>query len=67
MYALYTASMLGVVWKYRIEEFRFQIIDRKQPELITKRVITSEAARVFDQQGYWTPVTIRAELFIQEL
>lgn len=62
-----STSVLRIVWNYKDDEFQFKVQDREQPEIITKRVITSEAARVFDPQGYVTPVTIRAKLFIQEL
>lgn len=40
---------------------------RIQPEEITKRIVTSEAARIFDPQGFVTPITVRAKFFIQEL
>lgn len=62
-----STSVLGIVWNYRDDEFRFKVQGRSQPEVITKRVMTSEAARVYDPQGYVTPITIRAKLFIQEM
>lgn len=60
-------SILGVVWDFVKDEFRFRVEERDQPKVINKRYITSEAARIFDPQGWVTPVTIRAKLFIQEL
>lgn len=62
-----STSILGIVWNFKDDEFQFKVQKRAQPDIITKRVITSEAARIFDPQGYVTPVTIRAKLFIQEL
>lgn len=62
-----SASVLGVLWNYQNDEFQFNVQGRVQPEIITKRIITSEAARIFDPQGYAAPVSIRAKLFIQEL
>lgn len=62
-----STSVVGIVWNFIEDVFQFKVQDRTQPAIITKRVITSEAARVYDPQGYLTPVTIRAKLFIQEL
>lgn len=59
-------SVLGINWNYRTDEIQFEVQDCIQPEVITKRVITSEAARVFDPQGYLAPITIRAKFAIQE-
>lgn len=62
-----STSLLGVWWNPREDEFRFKVQNRSQPEVLTKRIITSEAARIFEPQGYVAPVTMRAKLFIQEL
>lgn len=61
-----STSVLGIVWNYRNDEFQFKLQVRIQPDVVTKRVITSEAARIFDPQGYLAPLTIRAKFFIQE-
>lgn len=60
-------SVLGVSWACFQDEFQFNIEERGQPQKLTKRVIASESARIFDPQGYLSPVTIRAKLLIQEL
>lgn len=62
-----STSVLGIVWNYKDDDFQFKVQSRIQPEVITKRVMTSEAARIFDPQGLVTPITIRAKLFIQQL
>lgn len=62
-----STSVLGIVWNYKEDEFQFKVQNRKQPEVIMKRVITSEAARIYDPQGYVTLITIRAKLYNQEL
>lgn len=61
-----STSVLGIVWNYRTDEFQFKVQNRQQPDVITKRIITSEAARIYDPQGYLAPITIRARWFIQD-
>lgn len=61
-----STSVLGLVWNFRTDELQFRVQQRTQPEIITKRLVTSEAAKIFDPQGYVAPVTIRAKLSIQE-
>lgn len=60
-------SVLGVVWDFTADEFQFRVRVEEMMGPLTKRKITSMAARVFDPQGYVSPVTIRAKLFIQKL
>lgn len=62
-----STSVLGIVWNFKEDAFQFKVQSRTQPEEITKRVMASEAARVYDPQGWVTPITIRAKLFIQEV
>lgn len=40
-------SILGISWNCRDDEFRFRVKMRPQPVSITKRVISSEAPRIF--------------------
>lgn len=55
------------MWNYGTDEFQFKVQSRKQPDVLTKRIVTSEAARIFDPQGYVAPITVRAKMFIQQL
>lgn len=59
-------SVLGLKWDYKQDEFCFEFEPRTQPDVITKRYITSEAAKNFDPQGWVAPKTLEAKLFIQE-
>lgn len=61
-----STSVLGIIWNYRTDEFQFKVQSREQPAVLTKRLITSEAAKIFDPQGYVAPVTVRSKMFIQE-
>lgn len=60
-------SVLGLSWRHRDDVFQFKVEKRAQPPKTTKRTITSEAARIYDPQGFLSPVTIRAKFFIQSL
>lgn len=62
-----STSVLGIMWNYRTDEFQFKVHSRSQPDVLTKRLVTSEAGRIFDPQGYLAPITIRSKLFIQRL
>lgn len=62
-----STSVLGIAWNYRADEFSFKVQSRIQPDVLTKRIVTSEAARIYDPQGYVVPITVRAKMFIQEL
>lgn len=53
-----STSVLGIAWNYGSDEFQFDVKERPQPDEITKRIITGEAARIFDPQGYVTPITV---------
>lgn len=62
-----STSVLGIVWKFNTDELQFKVQTREQPEILTKRIVTSEAARIFDSQGYVAPITVQARIFIQQL
>lgn len=62
-----SSSVLGVFWDYDQDQFQLKVQTRPAPRALTKRVVASESARIFDPQGYLSPVTVRAKLFIQEL
>lgn len=62
-----STSVLGMSWNYELDMFQFKMKNEIRTKTVTKRVITSEAARIFDPQGYLAPVTIRAKVCIQEL
>lgn len=61
-----SASLLGVEWDHKNDMFRFKVRRRTQPDVVSKRLMTSEAARIYDPMGWVSPVTIDAKWFIQE-
>lgn len=60
-------TVLGIIWNHHSDELHFKVQTRLQPAILTKRIITSEAARVYDPFGFATPITIKAKLFIRML
>ncbi|CAL8137208.1 unnamed protein product [Orchesella dallaii] len=58
---------LGVQWNPSTDNFSFSELQYQQVSKITKRVVLSQLAKVFDPLGFISPVTIRAKLFLQEL
>lgn len=62
----WTRKSLGIRWAPNDDTIRFKT---KKPEAkkITKRVILSEVAKLFDPLGWLAPIVINAKLLIQEL
>ncbi|XP_055846939.1 uncharacterized protein LOC129912630 [Episyrphus balteatus] len=62
-----STSVLGLLWNPENDTLGFKIRHFNESETITKRIIASEGARIYDPNGYLAPVTMRAKLFIQKL
>ncbi|KMQ90246.1 hypothetical protein RF55_10018 [Lasius niger] len=60
----YSHSMLGLLWSPRQDAFGYSV---KPPigSSITKRVLLSQTAQLYDPLGWLTPVIIRAKIAIQ--
>ncbi|XP_053687258.1 uncharacterized protein LOC128736793 [Sabethes cyaneus] len=58
---------LGLLWDSISDDFRFNVPKWNSSAVITKRVVLSDAARIFDPLGLVSPVTILAKIFLQEL
>ncbi|XP_033222802.1 uncharacterized protein LOC117176657 [Belonocnema kinseyi] len=62
-----SVSMLGLTWKPSTDCFIFQVDLRPIKDVITKRLVVSQAAQLFDSLGWLAPVIIVAKIFIREL
>ncbi|XP_033232069.1 uncharacterized protein LOC117183034 [Belonocnema kinseyi] len=62
-----SVSMLGLTWKPSTDCFIFQVNLRPIKDVITKRLVVSQSAQLFDPLGWLAPVIIVAKIFIQEL
>lgn len=60
-------NVLGIVWNSAEDVLKFKINLVEDQPILTKRIITSQAAKVYDPIGFLLPVTIQAKLFIQNL
>ncbi|XP_062713874.1 uncharacterized protein LOC134290713 [Aedes albopictus] len=58
---------LGLLWQPDDDVFRFKIPSWSYEDSITKRLVLSESARLFDPLGLLGPIVLRSKLFMQEL
>ncbi|XP_018358679.1 PREDICTED: uncharacterized protein LOC108758300 [Trachymyrmex cornetzi] len=61
-----TVLSLGLSWHPTTDTFRF-IHHPTQTETVTKRIILSTIARLFDPLGFLSPIIIRAKILMQEV
>lgn len=61
-------STLGVLWHPNGDYFTLRVADLADSRaVVTKRLVTSEVARLFDPLGWAAPVLIFGKIFIQKL
>lgn len=58
---------LGVQWHPIQDSFKFKKVDFKHSASVTKRMLYSDLARVFDPLGFVSCVTVRGKLLLQQL
>ncbi|XP_043267674.1 uncharacterized protein [Venturia canescens] len=58
---------LGLAWLPHTDVFKFTVHKYTAGDGITKRIILSEIARLYDPLGFLSPVTIRAKVLLQRL
>ena len=58
---------LGVEWNACLDQFRLVITELSPQETLTKRVLTSDIAKIFDVLGWIAPVTVKAKILLQRL
>lgn len=62
-----STKVLGVQWNQQSDSLQFITSKAPVSSKITKRVILSEIAQLYDPLGLSVPVVIRAKIFIQQL
>ncbi|XP_021953698.1 uncharacterized protein LOC110850572 [Folsomia candida] len=65
----HTVKTLGIYWQPTCDQFLFQLV-HSSPTFkghLTKRIILSEIAKIFDPIGWLAPVVITAKLMMQQL
>ncbi|XP_055633306.1 uncharacterized protein LOC129773687 [Toxorhynchites rutilus septentrionalis] len=58
---------LGLLWQPAGDVFRFKIPSWNYNAVITKRLVLSDAARLFDPLGLVGPIIVRSKMFMQQL
>ena len=58
---------LGVEWNSNSDQFRLMVADIVHTEVLTKRALTSDIAKVYDALGWIAPATIKAKILLQRL
>ncbi|CAB4015211.1 Hypothetical predicted protein [Paramuricea clavata] len=61
-----TIKALGVTWEARNDLLTFQYAAPSIPDQLTKRVVTSFAAKIFDPLQILCPFTIQAKILLQK-
>lgn len=64
---LETCKTLGMLWSSQSDILSFKINLPSHSQTITKRIILSETAKIFDPLGLLSPVVIQAKIFLQHL
>ncbi len=58
---------LGLEWNTATDQFRLTISKLPSSENITKRMLASDIAKVFDVLGWFAPATVRVKILLQRL
>ncbi|XP_028982670.1 uncharacterized protein LOC107048746 [Diachasma alloeum] len=59
-------KVLGLCWHQSTDTFRYKSKDFN-PATITKRVVSSEIAQIFDPLGFIAPVVVQGKILLQDL
>lgn len=62
-----TNAVLGVHWNPANDEFRYKVKNPPSDQVPTKRSVVSDIARLFDPDGFLSPIVVRAKMLIQRL
>ncbi|XP_038106576.1 uncharacterized protein LOC119766213 [Culex quinquefasciatus] len=62
-----TVKTLGLVWEPSTDCFRFRSPKWNDVAVITKRVVASDMAMIFDPYGLIGPVVVQTKIFVQKL
>ena len=65
--SLPATKTLGVLWRAQQDVLTFQVKKPTEEDKLTKRIILSKVAGVFDPLGLASPFTIRAKILLQDM
>ena len=58
---------LGLEWNTALDHFCLTIADLPAPDIVTKRILISNIAKIFDAFGWFSPIIINIENLLQRL
>ena len=58
---------LGLEWNVCMDQFRITISDLPPTDSVTKRIVVSDIAKVFDALGWFSPVIIKMKILLQRI
>lgn len=60
-------SVLGIKWSVQEDYFRYQLTENIEDRAPTKRYIVSSVAKLYDPNGWISPVVVLGKMLIQEI
>ncbi|XP_022835750.1 uncharacterized protein LOC111363184 [Spodoptera litura] len=60
-------KVLGLRWNRKNDNFEYVVNLPESKNIVTKRQVLSEVARLYDPLGWIAPVVVKAKIFIQKL
>ena len=54
-------------WNSRLDSFRLTISDLPDLEALTKRILVSDVAKIFDALGWFAPTTVKMKILVQRV
>ncbi len=63
----YYTKTLGLEWNTVTDQFHLTVSDLPATEVVTKRILVCDIAKVFDVLGWFSPATIRVKILLQRL
>ena len=61
------AKTLGLEWNTTMDHFRLTVTNLPSPDVITKRILVSNVAKIFDVLGWFSPTVIKMKILLQRL
>ena len=61
------SKTLGTEWNVATDEFRLSLSKPPSVDVMTKRNVVSDVAKVFDALGLFSPVTVKMKILLQRL
>ena len=58
---------LGLEWNACTDQFRITLTDLPPTDNVTKRIVVSDIAKVFDVLGWFSPVIVKMKILLQRI